>query len=233
MKRFAFKGSCVYAIVNVMNGKRYIGSTWNFQNRLQTHRFHLRRGTHANRYLQAAWKKYGENAFIFGVMQEVPTSQMIQMEQAAVDAARPHVYNIGTVVESPNLGRTHVSTMKGKKLSEETIQKMRTAAFKRWKERPFSDWPEEQKQRRVDTIQNNKHRMAASNRGQKRSEHTKELLRAAWIRRKQIYGMPHHSVEARLKAAASNRGQKRSEEVRARMRFAAALRRINSRPHAA
>ncbi len=190
MKRFAFKCSCVYAIVNVMNGKRYIGSTMHFQNRVQMHKFHLRRGTHDNRHLQASWKKYGEDAFVFGIIEEVPVEQMIKQEQAFLDSAQPHVYNTGLVASAPTRGRKFISPMKGPKVSEETRQRMRDSVTRRWKERPFREWPDELKTRRLATSRNNGPRAAASNRGQKRSDETKAKLRFAWALRR-INSRPH------------------------------------------
>lgn len=184
MKRFAFQGTCVYAIVNVKTGRRYIGSTANFQNRVQTHRFHLRRGSHVNRHLQGSWKKHGEDSFVFGVVEEVSIGLMIEREQWHLDASQPNVYNIGLVAASPSRGRKFNSPMKGTKVSVETRKAMSDAVTRRWKERPFEEFPEEVKQRwRARNIES-RARSSASNTGQKRSDHTKSLLRAAWVRRK-------------------------------------------------
>lgn len=60
----------VYAIVNTVNGKRYVGSTakYGFKKRLLCHLNLLRIGKHHSRYLQFAWNKYGEEAFGYEVL---------------------------------------------------------------------------------------------------------------------------------------------------------------------
>ena len=65
------KASGIYAIVNCVNGKRYVGSAVNFRRRLYGHRSHLRRGTHHNHHLQTAWVKYGHDAFVFFILEYV------------------------------------------------------------------------------------------------------------------------------------------------------------------
>ena len=48
--------------------------------RWRSHRSHLRRGTHPNAHLQAAWDKYGEGAFRFYVLEEVPEDKLKSAE---------------------------------------------------------------------------------------------------------------------------------------------------------
>ena len=119
--------SCVYAIVNLKNGKRYIGSTVSFVKRIRLHRHYLRRGAHQNRHLQAAWNKYGEDAFVFGIIEEVPVAQMISEEQRHLDAAQPRVYNLGKVAHPAMLGLRGRKGTTGKKMSPEAIAKVRAA----------------------------------------------------------------------------------------------------------
>lgn len=60
----------IYMIINVINGKFYIGSTNNYTNRFYAHKNELRKGTHHSKHLQKAWDKYGEEAFEFVVIEE-------------------------------------------------------------------------------------------------------------------------------------------------------------------
>lgn len=60
--------SGIYEIVNLENGKRYIGSAQNILRRWKHHRFLLANGRHCSRYMQASWKKYGEDKFEFRVL---------------------------------------------------------------------------------------------------------------------------------------------------------------------
>jgi len=62
----------VYEIVNLVNGKRYIGSAAYFNKRWHQHRNDLRHGTHHTPHLQHSWNKYGESEFSFRVLEIVP-----------------------------------------------------------------------------------------------------------------------------------------------------------------
>jgi group I intron endonuclease len=59
----------IYCILNTINNKRYVGQSISTPNRRwQNHRWKLRKGDHYNTNLQAAWNKYGEEAFSFRVL---------------------------------------------------------------------------------------------------------------------------------------------------------------------
>jgi len=78
--------SGVYCILNTINGKRYIGSAARcFKGRLADHKLRLKSKTHANRYLQNAWNKYGEKAFQFMVITGCCPSLCIEIEQQYID----------------------------------------------------------------------------------------------------------------------------------------------------
>ena len=88
----------IYEIVNWQDGKAstYIGSSVDIERRWKQHRGILRRGTHDNSHLQRAWNKYGEDAFVFNVLEEVGTDMLLVMEQEYLDDCldRGHCYNI-------------------------------------------------------------------------------------------------------------------------------------------
>jgi group I intron endonuclease len=60
----------IYKITNVINGKVYIGQSQNLINRKNNHFYWLGRNEHHNEYLQKAYNKYGEENFIFEVLEE-------------------------------------------------------------------------------------------------------------------------------------------------------------------
>ena len=61
--------SGIYEILNLENNKRYIGQSVNITSRWSQHRSSLRKGTHGNTYLQSSWNKYGEQAFVFRILE--------------------------------------------------------------------------------------------------------------------------------------------------------------------
>jgi len=61
--------SGIYEILNLENNKRYIGQSVNITSRWSQHRSSLRKGIHGNTYLQSSWNKYGEQAFVFRILE--------------------------------------------------------------------------------------------------------------------------------------------------------------------
>lgn len=89
----AAKISGIYEIVNLANGKRYVGSSILVRKRWACHRRELRSGKHHSRHLQNAWLKHGEDSFSFRMLEAVPEKEMlIKREQHYIDALRPE-YN--------------------------------------------------------------------------------------------------------------------------------------------
>jgi len=121
--------SGIYAIVNLSNGKRYIGSSWNIRYRWSKHLHLLRRGKHHSRHLQNAWNVYGESQFDVVVLEVCDESALVQREQYYLDTRSPE-YNINVRAES-RLGTPHTNETKeklrlanlGKKYGEETKRK--------------------------------------------------------------------------------------------------------------
>jgi group I intron endonuclease len=78
--------SGVYAIVNRLNGKAYIGSSNHVQERWSTHRLDLRLGRHHSSHLQRAWHKYGADTFDFIVLEDgVVEADLFDREQWYMD----------------------------------------------------------------------------------------------------------------------------------------------------
>jgi group I intron endonuclease len=72
------KGQFIYKIINTANGKFYVGSTINTHDRFRNHRKQLRKNVHHSRHLQAAWNKYGEDAFVFEVIENIPEGESLE-----------------------------------------------------------------------------------------------------------------------------------------------------------
>jgi group I intron endonuclease len=108
--------SGIYEIVNAVNGKRYIGSATRFAGRWSVHRAYLRSGKSSCSLLQKAWNKYGEDKFIFRILETInDKSLLIEREQYYIDTLKPE-YN-ATQVAGHN-------SMLGRKHSPETRAKM-------------------------------------------------------------------------------------------------------------
>lgn len=122
----------IYKIINVVNNKFYVGSAVNYEKRKARHLWRLRRGDHANKHLQAAWDKHGENAFVFAVVEEVPEG--VDLLVAENVWLRSHVgqdycYNIATDATAPTRGwRGQKNPMWGKTFSHTEDAKARIGA---------------------------------------------------------------------------------------------------------
>jgi group I intron endonuclease len=90
--------SGVYRIVNTRNENTYVGSSYNVQARMQVHRYELKKGTHPNPHLQRSWNKYGESAFVFSMIEEVPVPHLLERENYWIQYyhsfEREHGFNI-------------------------------------------------------------------------------------------------------------------------------------------
>lgn len=68
----------IYTIVNIINGRCYIGSSVDVLRRLSEHISQLGRGAHVNWILQRAYVKYGATAFDLRILEEVEEKNLLQ-----------------------------------------------------------------------------------------------------------------------------------------------------------
>lgn len=95
--------SGIYAIVNTKNSKVYVGSAINLDQRKKTHFTRLRCSKHPSKHLQAAFSKYGEEAFVFRMLESVEDiEKLLSREQHWIDTLVP-AYNKRKFANS-NLG---------------------------------------------------------------------------------------------------------------------------------
>lgn len=99
--------SGIYIIKNTLNGKCYIGQAKSIGDRWYTHKSSLSRGKHHSRYLQASWNKYGQDAFVFQVLEYVKLDKelLTQKEQYWINKLKP-AYNLAPAAGS-SLGIKH------------------------------------------------------------------------------------------------------------------------------
>lgn len=122
--------SVIYAIVNIVNDKHYVGQTYDNLKRFGEHLKTLRTGKHCNRLLQRAYYKYGETCFIFVTLEKCSKENLTVKEQYWIDVLKPE-YNLAPVAGS-QLGYKHTdearlnmsNAHKGYKASAETRAKM-------------------------------------------------------------------------------------------------------------
>jgi group I intron endonuclease len=83
----------IYRIKNLKNKKCYYGSSKNIEKRWRTHLNNLKNGKHHNDHLQRSWDKYGDNNFVFELVEECDETLLLELEQKYLDL-HPE-FNIG------------------------------------------------------------------------------------------------------------------------------------------
>ena len=131
-------------------------SRFGFRHRFRRHTVGLRNGNHHSRFLQRAWDKYGQDSFEFTILERCAPARCLIAEQMWLDLFRTYQadqgYNLAKIAGNC-LGVTHSEetrlkisaaskgkkkslrmrialsrSLKGRKYTPETIQKMRDAA---------------------------------------------------------------------------------------------------------
>jgi group I intron endonuclease len=205
----------IYAIINLLDGKRYIGSAANIRRRWAEHRSHLSRGTHSSPKLQNAWNKHGEENFEFKIVEYVENKlELLSREQVWLDNAQP-AYNYQKVAGRGNAG------MKRGPLSEE--HKAKLSAAKKGKPLP----PEQRE--KLAALNKNKtpewcRKISESKKGTVLSQEAKDNMRKAQLGRK-------HSQETIEKIRLAHTGKAKTEAHKkalseARLKLYANLRQV-------
>ena len=95
----------IYKIVNITNGKMYIGSSKNMMRRWKQHTSLLNNNHHHSVHLQRAWNKYGKENFMYEILKEMPTASDVELldeERRFVESLKPE-YNVGGIGGGDNL----------------------------------------------------------------------------------------------------------------------------------
>lgn len=224
----------IYCITNIINDKQYVGQAVIKSKRWKDHKSALNVGKHSNRYLQAAYNKYGKEAFIYTVLEILPTLlNLDEREQHWINklnTVAPSGYNLNPIAGSAR-GFKHSDKTKqkwseqrkGKTRSEEARKNIAEGHKKR---KPISDETRE--------------KLRLSHLGHKQSEETKAkrkiLMAGNTINngRKQSQEQIDHratfhkgkivSQETRDKRSAKLKGRIISEETKKKMSLAAKAR---------
>ncbi|SRR6266568_437934 len=209
--------SGIYKITCTANKKIYIGSAVNLQQRKKGHFSCLRRNEHVNKHLQNAWNKYGEQTFIFEVLEYVLPMSLTAREQYWFKKLKPFDR------KGFNIAREAGSTL-GYKYAPETIEKMR--GMKRSPEaRVNISRAALGRKRSAESIEKSRQgnlgkkqpseaieKTRQAQLGHMVSPETREKLRQARLGKKR-------SPESVKKSADGHRGMKKSPETRERMRL--------------
>src|SRR5580765_4345316 len=77
----------IYEIRNIVSGRVYVGSSHDIIYRFRKHRERLNGGYHSSLRFQASWKKHGQDAFTFTILEVVAQrSDLLIREQHWIDA---------------------------------------------------------------------------------------------------------------------------------------------------
>jgi group I intron endonuclease len=156
----------IYQIINIINNKKYIGSSVNLDKRKKDHFSYLKRGKHKNSHLQFAYNKYGEENFIFEIIEYVMNLDiLLEREQYYIDSLKvcddKFGYNLCPTAGSSygikfskqtrkKMSDAHIGIAKGQKRSEEAKQKM--SESKKGDKNPMYGKKASQKQKEVTSL---------------------------------------------------------------------------------
>jgi group I intron endonuclease len=183
----------VYEIVNLYDGHctAYVGSSQNIERRWVCHRSDLRLKKHRNQFLQRAWDKYGSDAFMWRVVEEIDDLDLLLERETfwlREYRAVGRVYNLCPVG----------GTTRGLRLSAEqrqAISKRQTGV----KRSPMSA--------------EHRRKIGEANRGKVRSAETRRKI-------SEVQKGKKLSAEHRRKISEASRGRVVSEATREKLRIA-------------
>lgn len=127
----------IYSITHKGTGRSYVGQSSRIGDRWLHHKSRLRGGKHANRFLQHAWSKHGEESFDFAVLEvvELDDAGLAACEQKWMGILKPE-FNLAPIggttrgLKHPPRSaefRQNMSKMRtGFRHSEETISRLKT-----------------------------------------------------------------------------------------------------------
>lgn len=115
----------IYKIENKINSKVYIGSSNNIKRRWQKHKSLLKHNKHQNSHLQASWNKYGEDNFIFSIVELCSESSLLEREQYFIDKLNPE-YNQTMIA-----GKVEMTTSRREKLSDSLYKHIKKVEYRR------------------------------------------------------------------------------------------------------
>lgn len=117
----------IYCIRCIVNNKRYVGSTINFEKRRLQHFRILKINKHSNNLLQEDFNKHGEENFIFEILETVTELELLEdlvnIENWYMDNYKTHIPTYGN-----NFG---YNKAKAFRLDNDSIQEMKNSLSKK------------------------------------------------------------------------------------------------------
>lgn len=71
----------IYSITCLSTGEKYIGQSTSIKRRWATHKRELKRGIHYNKHLQRTYDKYGEENFIYEILEQCSREKLNEREK--------------------------------------------------------------------------------------------------------------------------------------------------------
>ena len=187
---------CIYARINKINGKRYVGQASNMEQR--QNRWNNLSIPYAGSLINRARKKYGVDGFELIILKECPDEEMNQLEMYFIkelNTKRPNGYNLTDGGNSTN-GYTH---------TEETKRKMSEALKGKNNPNYGKHLSEEHKRKLSEALRGKHHteearrKMSESKKGRTLSEeHKRKISDAQKGENNHFYGK-HHTEETKRK----------------------------------
>lgn len=224
----------VYEIVNVINGKRYIGSAVDLERRRKEHLYALLKNKHKNTHLQLEFNECGQTVFQFRVLLYCDPANRPLYEQSCLDGLKPE-YNLAKFAFASMQGRRHTDESKAK-MSKAAMGNQRALGYRYTEEqlRKKSEvmmgdknphfgvsCTEEQKQVLCARMTGNKNPFF----GVSHTEETKRKMSEAKTGEQNPFFGKHHSEEHKRKMSESQIGRVFSDETKQKMSEAAKRRR--------
>lgn len=213
--------SGIYQIRNLVNGKRYIGSAVCFAKRWRQHRCELGKGRH-NPKLQNAWRKHGQQAFIFEIIEVVlDKGQLIEREQHYLSSLNPE-YNVAVVAGS-NFGVKWGDEVKKRMSSANKDVWTRPGHRQKMSDAHKGQRHTEEHRRKISAAllgrklsPENSARLAAANAERNRSPEHRQRVSEFWKGKAKTPEQNAKISESRRGIPAHNRGKPMSEERKAK-----------------